>query len=226
LWPDLRRQLSDVLDRRTKRQIFAGTSVSILIVLLDTVAIALVLPLVNAAVGSGAESGTTAFVSHILGDPKPAVLALILTVLVVSIFILKDLAAIAYTWWLAGFKAFKHVELASRLLRMFLASPYTQVSGRSSSEMMRTMSEASSQVYGTVVFGLMTSVANVATIVAIMAALLISAPLPALAAGAYFGVSSYVYLRVIRPRMGAAGAVASDAAHGAWRTAFAALGGI
>ena len=160
----------------------AGTSASILIALLDTVAIALVLPLVNAAVGSGAESGTTAFVSHVLGDPKPAVLALILTVLVVSIFILKDLAAIAYTWWLAGFKAFKHVELSSRLLRMFLASPYTQVSGRSSSEMMRTMSEASAQVYGTVVFGLMTSVANVATIVAIMAALLISAPLPALAA--------------------------------------------
>ena len=226
MWPELRRQLNDVLDRRTKRQIFAGTCASILIALLDTVAIALVLPLVNAAVGSGAESGTSSFVSQALGDPKPAVLALTLTVLVVSIFILKDLAAIAYTWWLAGFKAFRHVELSSRLMRMFLTSPYTRVSGRSSSEMMRTMTEASAQVYGTIVFGLMTSVANVATIVAIMAALLISAPLPALAAGVYFGVSSYVYLRVIKPKMSAAGVVAADAAQGAWRTAFAALGGI
>lgn len=226
MWPELRRQLNDVLDRRTKRQIIAGTCASILIALMDTFAIALVLPLVNAAVGSGSESGTTSFVSHLLGDPKPAVLTLILTVVVVTIFILKDLAAIAYTWWLAGFKADKHVELASRLMRMFLTAPYTQVSGRSSSEMMRTMSEASAQVYGTVVFGLMTSVANVASIVAIMAALLLSAPVPALAAGAYFGISSYVYLRLIKPKTTAAGVVASDAAKGAWRTAFAALGGI
>ena len=160
--------------------------------------------------GSGAESGTTAFVSHLLGDPKPGCAPLTLTVLVVTIFILKDLAAIAYTWWLAGFKAFKHVELASRLLRMFLASPYTQVSGRSSSEMMRTMTEASSP-------GLRNGRVRPDDLGRERRddrrdhgcpAHLRTAALP-LRRVHYFGVSSYVYLRVIKPRMGAAGVVAS-----------------
>ena len=204
----------------------AGTCASILIALLDTFAIALVLPLVNTAVGSGTHSGTTSFVSHALGDPSPGALTVILTVLVVSTFIVKDLAGIAYTWWVARFKAVGQVELSARLLRMFLTAPYTVVSGRSSSELMRTMGEGSTQVYGTVVFGLMSAVANVASIVAVMAALLISAPGPALAAASYFGVSSYVYFRMIKPRMTAAGVEASDASRGAFRTAFAALGGL
>lgn len=226
LWSDLRRQLNDVLDGHTRRQILVGSFASVVIALLDTVAIALVLPLVNAAIGSDARSGTTSFVSHVLGDPQPRALALILTAVVVGLFVLKDAAAIAYTWWLAGFKAGKRVELSSRLLRMFLTTPYTRLSGRTTSEMMRTMAEASVQVYGTVVSGLMNGIANVASIVAIMVALLISAPLPALAAGAYFGLSSYIYLRIIKPKVTAAGVVATEATQGAWRTAFAALGGI
>lgn len=226
MWPDLRRQLYVVLDRRTRRQIFAGTCTSILLALLDTLAIALVLPLVNSAVGSGTDSGTTPFVSHLLGDPPRGALAPILTALVVGLFVIKDTAAIAYTWWVAGFKAVKRVDLSADLLRMFLTSPYTRLSRRASSEMMRTMVEASTQVYGTVVFGLMSAIANVASIGAIMVALLISAPVPALVAVVYFGLSSFVYLRLIKPKVNVAGVVAAEAAQGAWRTAFAALGGI
>ena len=219
-------QLNEVLDRRTKMRLFGAAAVSVLIAFLDTVAIALVLPLVNLATGSKAESGTTALVSDMLGNPEPQAFTLILTVVVVGLFILKDLAAIAYSWWLAGFKAFNQVRLSSQLLRHFLLTPYTLLAGRSSSEMVRTMSDAVSQVFGSVVFGLMMMVSNTVSIVAILVALLVSAPGPALAVAAYFGIAAVVYLKVIKPRASAAGLAATQAAEGAWRTAFAALGGI
>ena len=226
MWSDVLHQLNEVLDRRTRLRLFGAAAVSVLIAFLDTVAIALVLPLVNLATGSKGESGTTALVSDILGNPEPRALTLILTVVVVGLFILKDLAAIAYSWWFAGFKAFNRVRLSSQLLQHFLLTPYTLLAGRSSSEMVRTMSDAVSQVFGSVVFGVMMMLSSTASIVAILVALLVSAPGPALAVAAYFGIAAVVYLKVIKPRASAAGAAASSAAEGAWRTAFAALGGI
>ena len=220
------RQLNDVLDRRTKLRIVGAAAASVVIAFLDTVAIALVLPLVNLATGSEAESGTTARVSSLFGDPEPRTLTLILTVVVVGLFILKDLGAIAYSWWFAGFKAFSQVRLSSQLLQNFLTTPYTQVAGRSSSEMIRTMIDAVGQVFGSVVFGVMTMMSNSVSIAAILVALLVSAPGPAVAVTVYFGVAALVYLKIIKPRASAAGLAASQAAEGAWRTAFAALGGI
>jgi ATP-binding cassette, subfamily B, bacterial PglK len=226
VWSTLLHQLRDILDRRTKMRLLAATIASIMIAILDMAAIALVLPLVNLATGSGEESGTTAWTLSIFGDADPSEVVPLLTVVVVALFILKDLAAIAYTWWLAGFKAFNQVHLSSQLLRHFLTSPYTHVSRRSSAEMIRTMRDAVNQVYGSVVFGMMSMLSHVMSIVAIMVALLISAPGPALAVGAYFGIAAAIYLKVIKPKVSAAGQAASQAAEGAWRTAFAALGGL
>ena len=223
---DVLRQLNVVLDRQVKMRLIVAAAVSTVIALLDTIAIALVLPLMDLATGSEAESGTTALVSDLLGDPAPRTLALVLTTVVVGLFILKDLTAIAYSWWFAGFKAFNQVRLSSQLLQNFLTMPYTQVAGRSSSEMIRTMSDAVAQVFGSVVFGVMAMLSNTASIAAILLALFISAPGPALAVTVYFGIAALVYLKVIKPKASAAGVEASQAAEGAWRTAFAALGGI
>ena len=226
LWATLTRQLNDILDRRTKTRLLAAAVASVVIATVDMAAIALVLPLVNLATGAGEGSGTTAWILGLFGDAEPSEVVPPLTVLVVGLFILKDLGAIAYSWWLSGFKAFNQVYLSSRLLRHFLTSPYTQVSRRSSAEMVRTMKDAVSQVYGSVVFGLMSLLAHVMSILAILVALLISAPGPALAVAAYFGIAAAVYLKVIKPKVTAAGLAAAQSAEGAWRTAFAALGGL
>ena len=226
MWRDVVRQLRDILDRRTKFQLIFAAAASVVIALFDMVAIALVLPLVTLSTGSSDESGVTGALSDLFGNPEPETLALILTLVVVSLFILKDVGAIAYTWWLAGFKAFNQVRLSSQILRHFLKMPYTQAARRTSSDMIRTMNDAVTQVFGSVVFGLMTMVSNVVSIVAVMIALLVSAPGPAVAVSIYFGGVAVIYLRVIKPKAAAAGVAASQAAEGAWRTAFAALGGI
>ncbi|WP_447925813.1 ABC transporter ATP-binding protein [Georgenia muralis] len=223
---DLLGKLNDIFDRRTKRKLVLATVMSVAIALLDTAAIALVLPLVNLATGAGGDGGAAKVVSRIFADPEPLTLTLILTVVVVGLFILKDVGAMAYTWWMTGFKAFNRVALSSRLLRHFLTLPYTQVARRSSAEMIRTMNDAVTQVFGTTVYGLMGMVSNVLSITAIVVALLISAPVPTAAVALYFGTAAVLYLKVVKPRATAAGVVASEASQDAWRTALAALGGI
>ncbi|MCK0110531.1 ABC transporter ATP-binding protein/permease [Ornithinimicrobium sp. F0845] len=215
-----------ILDRPTQRALVLATIATVIIALFDTVAIALVLPLVTIASGAEDTSGVGSWVASMLGDPDPRTLVIIMTSAVVTLFILKDFGAIAYTWWLTSFKVLKRVELSTRLLQHFLRTPYTQVSRRSSAELLRTMNDAVVQFYNTTVFGLMTLVSNVASLIAIAIALLVSAPLPSLALGAYFAVATFFYLHVMKPRSIQAGKVAVEASSAAYRTAFAALGAI
>lgn len=220
------RMLRDIFDRRMKLSLVGAVIASVLIAVMDMLAISLVLPLVDLAAGNAAESDAIRLVSGVLGDPEPETLLRILAGAVVGLFILKDLGAIGYAWWLSGFKVFERVKLQNRMLRHFLASPFTFVSRRSSSEMIRVINDAVTQVFGTVVFGLMGLVSNIISIVAILIALMIAAPLPTLAVLAYFGLASLAYFTVIKPIATRAGRESARAARDSWGAAFAALGGI
>ena len=220
------RMLNDIFDRRMKLSLVGATAASIVLALLDTMAVALVLPLVDLAAGNTADSDSIRLVSRFLGDPDPGTLLTILAVAVVGLFVLKDVGSVAYAWWLSGFKAFERVKLQSRMLRHFLNAPYTAVSRRSSSDMIRVINDAVTQVFGTAVFGLVGMVSSVISIVAIAVALMVVAPVPTLAVLAYFGVASVTYITIIKPKAARAGATSVRAAGDAWKAAFAALGGI
>lgn len=219
-------KLNDIFDRRMKVSVILATFASILIALLDTLAITLILPVVEIATGSTSQSGAAGVLSDLLGDPDPGRLLNALVIAVVSLFILKDLGALAFNWWLTGFKAIERVRLQSRILRHFLTSPYTVISRRSSSDLIRAINDAVSQVFGTAVFGLMGLVSNTASILAIMTALLLTAPLPTLGVLVYFGVTSGLYFLLVKPIAIRAGHTAAESSQAAWRTALAALGGI
>lgn len=220
------RATDEILDTRTKRSLVLAGLAALVIALFDTLAIALVLPLVTIASGGEDTSGVGGLLSRALGNPEPKTLVITMTIVVVVLFVLKDLGSLWYNWWLSGFKAFKRVDLASRLLAKFLNAPYTQISRRGTGELLRTMNDAVTQFYGTTVFGLMSLVSNFATLIAIAIALLMSAPLPSLALGLYFGIASLLYVNVLKPRLQAAGATAAEASADAYGTALAALGGI
>lgn len=209
-----------------KLTVIAATFVSVAIALLDTAAIALVYPVVELAVGGEVTGGVLNRISTLLGEAEPRRLTVILTVTVVALFVIKDVFALVYSWWLSGFKALERVRLQTRMLRHFLEAPYTEISRRSSSDMIRTLSDAITQVFGTTVFGLMSLVSNVMSIIAIVVALLISAPIPTLVVLVYFGLTTLVYFTVIKPIALRAGLASAQASVDGWRTALAALGGI
>jgi ABC-type multidrug transport system fused ATPase/permease subunit len=224
--PGLLGKLSDLLDRRTRFTLAVATGGTVVIAVLDTVAVALVLPLVNLATGSSEGSRAVGLVSDVFGSPDDQTLTIELTACVVALFIAKDLGAMAFAWWMSGFVFAERVRTSARILRHFLTSPYTQVSRRSSAELLRTMDFAVMQVFNFTVNGLMYAFSSAVSILAVAVALLVVSPIPTLVVVAYFGCAGLIFLRVIKPRAAAASEVMADASLAGWRTAFAALGGI
>ena len=219
-------QLGDVLDRPTKVRLGLATLVSLLFALLDTAAIVLMLPLVELASGSAPTEGIMATFSEVLGHPSTERLTLYVTLIVVGLFVAKDLGALGFTWWMARFKGLNRVKTSSAILGHFLTSPFTEISRRSTSELIRTMVDAVTQVYGSVVYGLMLVVTSSLSMLAILAALLYTAPLPTVVLVTYLGLASAAYLRFMKPKAVRAGHASAAASEAAWRSALAALGGL
>lgn len=219
-------QLSVVLRARAKRGLVLAAVGSVVIGLLDSLGLVLVLPLVDLATGGGRGSAVTRSVSDLLGGPSVQTLTLVLALAVVVLFVLKDLGALWFAWWLAGFVATERVRTSARLLHHMLHAPYALVASRSSAEMMRTMDSAVLQVYSGTVNGVVVLVSGAVSVLAVLVALVVVAPLPTVVLVGYFGAASLLFDRLARPRAHAAGVETNEASVRGFRSAFAALGAI
>lgn len=219
-------KVNDVFDRRTKQKLIVATLGSVVVAAVDTLAIALVFPLVSLVSGDRDGSVPVGLVSRILGHPDADTLTVVLTVAVVVLFVLKDIGTMVFNWWTSGFVASERAKTSARLLEHFLTAPYTQMTRRSSAELLRTMTDAVGQVFNGTVGGLMQVTSNLISIVAISIGLLVLAPLPTLAVVVYFSLAALVYLRVVKPRATRAGAVMAEASVEGWRWALASFGGM
>lgn len=217
--------LRAVLDRRARVKLAIAAIGAAVLALLDTLAVTLILPLVDLATGQ-VTSPLTASLRAWLGNPDPQTLLIWLTIAVVLLFIVKDLGQLAFSWWSTGFVFTERVRISSRILRHYLTSPWTEVSGRTSAELLRTMDTAVMQVFNYTVNGLIAATTAVLSVLAIVTALLIVAPLPTLAVVAYFGMAGLAYVRVVRPRAAAAGEHMAEASMTGYRRGLAALGGL
>lgn len=219
-------KLGDILDRATKIRLVLATGASLLLALLDTLAIILMLPLVELASGTKPAQGFMVAVAEALGNPPVGQLVIYVAVAVVGLFVAKDVGAMVFTWWIAGFKGTNRVRTSSAILGYYLSAPFTEISRRSTADLIRTMVDGVTQVYGSVVFGVMQVVTNGLSMLAILGALLYTAPLPTLALVAYLGLGSLFYLRFMKPKAARAGQASAEATEAAWRTALAAIGGL
>jgi ABC-type multidrug transport system fused ATPase/permease subunit len=218
--------LREILDRPTKLRLVGAAAGATFLGILDMVAIALVLPLVDLATSDRPGTAAVKLVSSLLGDPGRGTLLLVLTVAVVVLFVLKDLGALAYAWWMNGFVFTERVRTSARILRHYLTSPWTTVSQRSAAELMRTSDAAVMQVFNYSVNGLLAGFAAIVSTASILVALLVVATVPTLVVGAYLGVAALVQVRVVRPRAVHAGQVMAESSMAGYRTLLAALGGL
>lgn len=223
---DVLRRLAALLGPSARWKVLAATAASFVISTLDALAVALVLPLVELAAGTGASSGVVEAVSRVLGTTEPERLTMLLVMLLVALFVLKDLASIALNWWMLGFNFQQRLRLSQFLLNHFLTSPYTQVTRRSSAELIRTMNDAVSNVFNQSLAGAVGVVMNTLSVVAIGVGVMLLAPGPTLATIAYLGLASFLYLKLVKPRALQAGAVMTEQSERAWRHAFAAIFGL
>jgi ABC-type multidrug transport system fused ATPase/permease subunit len=138
----------------------------------------------------------------------------------------KNVGALVFSFWLLGFVYFERVETSARILGFYLSAPYTEVSRRSSAELMRTMDTAVLQVFTLTIGGLMTGFASLVAIVAVVVALVVVAPLPTLVLVSFLGVAATIYLRLARLPAKNAGKVVNEASFAGYKAAFAALGAL
>ncbi|MCS6711620.1 ABC transporter ATP-binding protein [Brachybacterium sp. EF45031] len=204
-YPSTWRMLRRVLDRAAQRKLVLAALISMVLALMETAAIVIVLPVVNLATGAPFNSGILGILWDLFGRPDRTLYGLILVLFVVITFIGKDVATMVFNWWQSGFIARQRAELSTRLFRAVMREDYTRYRLRSVSESYRTMTAAVSQVYGSVVGGMINMVSAGLTVVAIVVALLVTTPVQALIALIFFGAAALSYVRFVKPKLTAAG---------------------
>ena len=224
--PPLISKLNDIFNRTTKRRLAFAVAGSTATSIVDTVAIALVLPLVDLATGKGEESSSVAHLGSLFHTHDLNRLTIIVTAMVMTLFVLKDIGSLAFTWWFTGFIQSERVRTSARILSHMLNSPYSEVSRRSPADLMRTMDSAVVQVFNTTISGLMLSISSGLAIASVIATLLVLAFVPTLILLAYFGLAAFLFNRVAKPRALEAGRVMNEASVAGYKSAFAALGAV
>lgn len=217
--------LLSVFDDHARRLFVLAVVGSIILGLLDSLGVALVLPLMDVATGQ-MPTGLGRTLTDLFSLRTPAEALPVLTAIVVGLFIVKGLASLAFSWWSAGFTTLQRVYTSTRLMRHFLTMPYTRASQRSSSELVRTMTDAVGVVFGSGVSGLMQAVTNGFSILWIVVALLWVAPVPTLVLCAYFSLAALAYNLASKNSSHRFGATMAKQSLEAWKWALGAFGGL
>ena len=120
---------------------------SLVIGIVNSLAIALVLPLVDVATNSGTNSTPVRIARDILGTRNPEKLKLLLSIALIVLFVVKDVGTIWFTWWSSTFINTERVRMSARILERYLTAPFSEMSRRSAGELMRTMDASVLQVF-------------------------------------------------------------------------------
>lgn len=180
------RRLAD----RTLAIRLAGISLaSLLVALFDAIGILLLVPLVKAL--SDADSSPDL---PVVGEVSLGTLV----GLVVGFFLAKTFASAAIRWWASGVVARSSAEAATALFNAYMRASLEFHDARNSSTMVNTVQSTLESVFQRGFLGLTGIVSEGSTLVVLAAVVLISSPLPALAAIVYFGVASYAFTRMLR----------------------------
>ena len=162
----------------------------------------------------------------LLGDPAPRALLAYLGTAVLLVFVAKGAFALRFRWWLLHFLAAQEARTAERLLVGYVRGPYWRVLQRSGSDLIRTMFDNTSAVYGMVIGPSMLIATEGLTVLAVLVFLLFAMPVPTVAAIGFFGTAALVLNATVKARARRLGEQLSDASGRSFRAALHARFGI
>ena len=199
------REFALLFSRGTKLRLVFAVLGSVGVALIDVVAVACVVPLMQVLTGAPTDTGALARIDALVGHPSRSTLAIILAVVIFGAFLLRALVTIAFRWWLMGMLMRQEVETSARMLRHFLSSPYELHLRHTTSEFMLKFNDAVVNSYRLVVLGAITFLTDLVTTLAIAVTLLVVAPTASLIAVVYFAAGAFLLARFIKPRALSAG---------------------
>jgi ABC-type multidrug transport system fused ATPase/permease subunit len=199
---------------------------SLSVALLEMVAVAAVLPLMQLLTGAGSGHGVLGRLADLFGTSTPNQLAVVLALVIFLGFITKAAMTLLFRWWMLGTLMRQEIETSTTLLTYYLRAPYALHLQRHTGELLRNMNEAVGQVYSFVVGGTLAGLGEMMSVTAVVVCLLVVQPVPTLVVMGYFGIAAWFFQRRFRGRMEAAGEVMMTSSLGIYRAATQALGGV
>ena len=190
-----------LFDTATRRRLLLCVLGAVVTAILDMVGVSALVPLMQLLTDQPRDSGALGLVSPVLGEgSSDTELAIVISVVMTGAFVLKSAVSISFQWWQRGFLAEQETSTSARLLTGYLGAPYAIFLRRGTAEFMRTLNEAVSTTYGSVVTSSLNAVAEGATLIGLAAVLVVASPVAALAALVWFGAGSFVLQRVLQRR--------------------------
>jgi len=199
---------------------------SILVALMETIGLAVILPLMELVTGGSTTTGTLGRISSFFGNPSRSTLAIILATIVFAAFTLKGLFTILFRWWILGFIAEQEAKTAAELLQRYLTAPYWMHLERGNADRIRNMNDAVTAAYSQFIVGVLSMITEAVNIIGIMVVVLVLKPEPALFAIVYFGLATFIYHRLVRNAATAAGKRMLQSAIESYQVSLHALGGV
>jgi ABC-type multidrug transport system fused ATPase/permease subunit len=173
----------------------------VLSALLDMVGVLALLPLMQLLTGQDRQEGALGAVTRLLGgNPSDAALALTIAAMMITAFVAKSAVSIGFRWWQLGFIAEQETRTAVRLLSGFLGAPYATYLRRGFGEFMRSLSDALSMTYSSMVVAGLAVVTELITLMGLSSLMIITSPPAAAAALLWFGLSTFALNRFLRRR--------------------------
>ncbi|MDY6055331.1 ABC transporter ATP-binding protein [Micrococcus sp.] len=187
-----------LIDRGMRIRLALVVVGSVLVALLEMVALASIVPLVNILTTG---SAGVPFLEDLLtswGAGSTEGQAVAFSVVIVVAFLLKAVLVLAFRWWTLGFTNRNLIRTSTRLLRYYLRADYGVHLTRTVGTLVNNVTGTSAMAYTGVVNGSVTLLTEAVTLVAVAIVLGVSMPLTALGMAAYFAVIALVLRHFIR----------------------------
>lgn len=199
---------------------------SISVSFLEVIGLLAIVPLVQLLSSTGDTTGLLARMDDWFGNPSRSRLALILALIVMGSFIAKAVFVVIFRWWANGYIFGQEARTTTDLLDRYMRAPYWIHLERNSAEFLRTLMDSIAQAYSSYVMGTVNFLTESVVASVIVIVLIVIQPVAAIAAGLYFLVAGFIYMRLISRRSTDAGRILSEQGMRSIKTASQALGGV
>ena len=190
-----------LFDTGTRWRLLACGLGAVMSASLDMLGVLTLLPLMQLLTGSGSRTGALGAVDTLLGgDSTDSQLAIAIGSLMIAAFTGKAIIVLSFRWWQMNFIAEQEAKTSVRLLSGYLGAPYATFVRRSQAEFMRALSDSVSAAYNGVVGPSLVLLTEALTLGALIALLLVTSPLAATAAIAWFALTLVPLNRFVRRR--------------------------
>lgn len=181
---------------------------SIVIAALDTIAVVLMLPVMELASGATiSQSRTLSTIAQLIGTEERDRLLLATLGGVLALMVSKSALTLVFRWWSTGMINRAQTDATKELLGLFMTSPYEVHRRRVAGDIITAIQEYTRSAFSGVTLAIIQVIVDAMVVVAILVALLIMSPLATLLAIIFFGGSAFLIQAVLRKRLIALGEI-------------------